>query len=78
MYNIQLFGNVLHDDGEPYQQDDCTSQHNNIYEDEDQPLLLRRNEIENILIDVEFDGSSEHEIVVEDDNNNVIDDEDLN
>ena len=64
LYNIQLSINVLHDDGEPYQQDDCTSQHNNIYEDEDQPLLLRRNETENILIDVEFDGSSEHEIDV--------------
>ena len=78
LYNIQLFGNVLHDDGEPYQQDDCTSQHNNIYEDEDEALLLHRNEIENILVDVEFDESSEHEIDVEDDKNNVTDDNDLN
>ena len=61
-------GNVLHDDGEPYQQDECTSQRNNIYEEE----------TENIPVDVEIDGSSEHEIDVEDDNNNVTNDEDLN
>ena len=77
MYNIQLLSNVLPDDVESYQQEECTSQNNNIVEDDVVGLLLHRNETRNICVNVEFEGSTEDDIDVEDDNNDVTDDDDL-
>ena len=68
---------VLRDDWEPYQQEECTSQNNNFIEDDIAGLLLHRNGVENICVNVKFEGSTEDDIDVEDDNNDVTDDDDL-
>ena len=77
LYNIELRSNELPDDVDPYQQAECTSQINDIVEDDVAGLLLHRNDTGNLCVNVELEGSTEDDIDVEDDNNDVEDDDDL-
>ena len=73
IYHVHLPSNVLQNDDEPFQDEECPTIHN-MFEETDHIELLHREATENILVDVEVANNEPNSpSLIEDDNN--VDDE---